>query len=47
MAGVPLERDKQFGGRPSLTDEELAQRRARAEKAARDEKADRDGAGWQ
>jgi hypothetical protein len=43
MAGVPLERDEEFGTRPSLTDAELTQRRARAEKAARDEKADRGG----
>src|SRR5712691_5477758 len=43
MAGVPIERPKQFGNRATLTDEELAERRSRAEKAAKDEKVDRQG----
>jgi hypothetical protein len=43
MAGVPIERPKQFGNRATLTDQELTERRIRAEKAAKDEKADRQG----
>jgi hypothetical protein len=43
MAGVPIERPKQFGNRATLTDQELAERRARAQKASKDEKADRQG----
>jgi len=43
MAGVPIERPKRFGNRATLTDEELAERRSRAEKAAKDEKVDRQG----
>ena len=43
MAGVPIERPKQYGNRATLNDQELAERRARAEKASKDEKTDRQG----
>jgi hypothetical protein len=43
MAGVPLERAKEYGSRATLTDAELAQRRARAQQASRDEKQERKG----
>lgn len=43
MAGVPLERAKEFGNRAFLTDEEMAQRRARAQQASRDDKTQRAG----
>jgi hypothetical protein len=43
MAGVPLERLKQFGNRASLTNEELAERRKKAEMASRDDKTNREG----
>ena len=43
MAGVPLERAKQHGGRAELTDQEFAERRKRAEMASRDDKDNRQG----
>jgi hypothetical protein len=43
MAGVPLERPKEFGNRLSLTDEELARRRAQADAASRDDQTSRTG----
>ena len=43
MAGVPLERPKQFGNRASLTDQEFAERRKKAEIASKDDKSNREG----
>jgi len=43
MAGVPIERPKEFGNRATLNDQELAERRLRAEKASKDEKTERQG----
>jgi hypothetical protein len=43
MAGVPLERAKEYGTRATLTDEELAKRRARASQASQDNKTERTG----
>lgn len=43
MAGVPLERAKEYGTRATLTDAELSQRRAKADQASQDNKTDRAG----
>src|SRR5437762_9151339 len=43
MTGVPFERPRKLAGRAFFTEEEVARRRAQAQRRSRDEKTDRGG----